>query len=87
MRGREGTGGGGGERETQGEREGLAAARRCSSEYGWNIVTGYEEINQSNPGQFLRQICILGAFIIEWGIHSVTEPASDFSHIPLVGNR
>ncbi len=31
--------------ETQGER-GRAAARRRSSEYGWSIVTGYEEIKK-----------------------------------------
>ncbi len=80
--------GGGGVETVRGEREGRAAARGRSSEYGWNIVTGYEGINKErNPGQLLRQICILGAFIIEWGIHSVTEPASDFSPIPLVGNR
>ncbi len=40
--------GGGGRGETQGEGEGRAAASRRSSEYGWNIVTGYEEINQKN---------------------------------------
>jgi hypothetical protein len=46
-----------------------------------------EEKRKDTLDILLRQICILGAFIIEWGIHSVTEPASDFSHIPWVGNR
>ncbi len=40
----------------RGEREGQAAARGCSSEYGWNIVTGYEGINKErNPGQLLAR--------------------------------
>jgi hypothetical protein len=37
--------GGSGTRNPRGER-GRAAARRRSSEYGWNIVTGYEEIKK-----------------------------------------
>jgi hypothetical protein len=48
-----------GREETQGEREGRAAASRRSSEYGWNIVTGNEESNQMErkeryPGHLIK---------------------------------
>ncbi len=84
-----------GERGNQGEREGRGGSKQTFIRI-WLEYSNWKRRKQSKEEKgkdkdtldiLLRQICILGAFIIEWGIHSVTEPASDFSHIPWVGYR